>query len=51
VLELPEEVHGWVRRNVVPYLHSVPPGLHHEPVSRLEAASELARYLARTGSR
>ena len=46
VLELPGEVHGWVQRNVLPYLHSVPQGLHHGPVSRQEAASELARYLA-----
>lgn len=46
VLELPEEVHGWVQRNVMPYLHSVPQGLHRGAVSRAEAASELARYLA-----
>ena len=46
VLELPQEVHGWVQRNVLPYLRSVPQGFHSEPVSREEAASELARYLA-----
>ncbi len=46
VLELPEEVHGWVRRNVVPYLHLVPQGLRGTPVSRAEASAELARYLA-----
>ena len=46
VLPLPGEVHGWVRRNVIPYLHSVPEGLHRGPVSRLEAAAEVARYLA-----
>jgi hypothetical protein len=46
VLELPEEVHGWVQRNVLPYLRSVPQGFHSEPVSRQEAALELARYLA-----
>jgi hypothetical protein len=46
VLELPEEVHGWVERNVVPYLASVPQGLEGRPVSRAEAAAELARYLA-----
>src|SRR3712207_6810174 len=46
VLKLPEEVHGWVERNVVPYLHSVPEGLNGAKISRLEAASELARYLA-----
>lgn len=46
VLELPEAVHGWVARNVVPYLRSVPQGFHSEPVPRAEAAAELARYLA-----
>ena len=46
VLELPGEVHGWVQRNVLPYLRSVPQGFHSEPVSRQEAAGELARYLA-----
>jgi hypothetical protein len=46
VLELPEEVHGWVQRNVLPYLRSVPQGFYSEPVSREEAAAELARYLA-----
>ena len=46
VLALPEEVHGWVQRNVLPYLRSVPQGFHSEPVSREEAAAELARYLS-----
>ena len=46
VLELPGEPHGWVQRNVLPYLRSVPQGFHSEPVSREEAAAELARYLA-----
>jgi hypothetical protein len=46
VLALPEEVHGWVQRNVLPYLRAVPQGFHSEPVSREEAAAELARYLA-----
>ena len=46
LLELPEEVHGWVQRNVVPYLNSVPQGLEARPVPREEAAAELARYLA-----
>jgi hypothetical protein len=46
VLEPPVEVHGWVQRNVMPYLHNVPQGLHHGVVSRAEAAAELARYLA-----
>jgi hypothetical protein len=33
VLPLPEELHPWVARNVVPYLSSVPPGLVVEPMS------------------
>ena len=47
VLPLPDEIHPWVERNVVPYLASVPPGHHAEPVSRLTAAAEIATYLAR----
>lgn len=47
VLPLPDDIHPWVERNVVPYLGSVPPGHHAEPVSRLAAAKELAAYLAR----
>src|SRR3546814_5579366 len=39
VLPLPDEIHPWVERNVVPYLGSVPPGHHAEPVSRLSAAA------------
>jgi hypothetical protein len=46
VLPLPDQVHGWVERHVLPYLRSVPPGLDPEPVSRVAAAHELARYLA-----
>ncbi|HEX8443531.1 MAG TPA: hypothetical protein VF631_07775 [Allosphingosinicella sp.] len=46
VLPLPAEVHGWVERNVLPYLRQVPPGLDADTVSREEAAFELARYLA-----
>src|SRR3546814_20565916 len=46
VLQLPDEIHPWVDRNVVPYLGSVPPGHHAEPVSRLSAAAEVATYLA-----
>jgi hypothetical protein len=45
-LHLPDKVHGWVQRNVVPYLHLVPQGLNDRPVSRAEASAELARYLA-----
>ncbi len=46
VLPLPAQVHGWVERNVLPYLRLVPPGLDAEPVSREQAAFELARFLA-----
>lgn len=45
VLELPEHVHSWVQRNVIPYLASVPPGHDTRPVSRIEAASGVAEYL------
>ena len=45
VLPLPDVLHPWVERNVVPYLNSVPPGLNSGPVSRLEAATEIAHYL------
>ena len=46
VLPLPKKLHPWVERHVVPYLRSVPPGLGGETLSRLEAAAEVARYLA-----
>jgi hypothetical protein len=46
VLPLPEELHPWVARNVIPYLRAVPPGLSSETISRLEAAAEIAHYLA-----
>ena len=46
VLPLPDHVHSWVQRNVVPYLHSVPVGLGGDRTSRLEAATGLAHYLA-----
>ena len=47
VIELPAEgVHGWVARNVIPYLGSVPIGMNPCPVPRDEAARDLARYLA-----
>ena len=46
VLPLPAQVHGWVERNVLPYLRSVPTGLDPDPVSREQAAHELAAYLA-----
>ena len=46
VLPLPEKLHPWVERHVVPYLGAVPPGLRGETLSRLEAAAEVAHYLA-----
>ncbi len=46
VLPLPEVLHPWVARNVVPYLNAVPPGLNNGPTSRLEAATEIAHYLS-----
>src|SRR4028119_1282690 len=46
VLPLPDDVHPWVQRNVIPYLRAVPPGLNSETISRLEAAAEIAHYLA-----
>ena len=46
VLPLPDHVHKWVERNVVPYLHAVPVGSDGQQTSRLEAAAGLARYLA-----
>ncbi|HEX8640733.1 MAG TPA: hypothetical protein VF704_06215 [Allosphingosinicella sp.] len=44
-LPLPEPLHPWVERNVVPYLASIPGGSTGE-VSRREAALGLADYLA-----
>jgi hypothetical protein len=46
VLRLDEEPHGWVQRNVMPYLGSVPPGMDPTPTSRAHAVAELQRYLA-----
>ena len=43
-LPLPEPLHPWVERNVVPYLGSVPGGAPHL-LSRREAAERLADYL------
>ncbi len=45
-LELPQELHPWVARNVVPYLNAVPPSAQHEVMTRLEAAEALCRYFA-----
>jgi len=46
LLPLPEMLHPWVERHVVPYLNSVPPGLGGRTMSRIEAAAEIAHYLA-----
>lgn len=47
-LPLPEAVHPWVERNVVPYLASVP-GVALPAVTRKEAALRLADYLVADG--
>lgn len=44
-LPLPDEIHPWVERNVVPYLRHVPPGLDHD-LDRQDAAQLLLTYLA-----
>ena len=46
VLPLPEKLHPWVERNVLPYLHSVPEGLRTAPWGPAEAAHALESYLA-----
>ncbi len=46
LLALPEEIHPWVARHVVPYLNSVPAGVRHETMTRLEAATALVAYFA-----
>ena len=42
---LPEKVHPWVQDHVLPYLLTVPPGMH-EQMTVLDAAEEIARFLA-----
>ncbi|MCF8709396.1 hypothetical protein [Rhizorhapis sp. SPR117] len=42
---LPDDLHPWVVRHVVPYLQTVPPSMHQQ-MSFLDAGAELARYLA-----
>ena len=42
VLELSAEPHGWVRRNVLPYLASVPPGFVSEELPRTAVARQVA---------
>ncbi|HEY0626758.1 MAG TPA: hypothetical protein VGD10_08485 [Allosphingosinicella sp.] len=46
VLPLPEALHPWVERHVVPYLNSVPLGVLGGETTRRAAAEEIARYLA-----
>lgn len=45
VLPLPEDIHPWVERHVVPYLHMVPPGFDYA-LDPIAAAHEVATYLA-----
>jgi hypothetical protein len=45
-LTLPETLHPWVERHVVPYLGSIPGGPEAQ-LSRREAAARLADYLSR----
>ena len=40
-----EPFEPWVERNVAPYLDAVPTALRQPPMSRQEAAGEVARYL------
>lgn len=45
ILPLPDKVHHWVERHVIPYLNSVPFGVHGGQTTRLSAAAEIAHYL------
>jgi hypothetical protein len=45
VLALPDEIHPWVERHVLPYLDSVPPGMVTEQMPRDAVAREVAHYL------
>ena len=45
VLPLPETLHPWVERNVIPYLQSIPVGFPGGQTTRLSAAGEIAHYL------
>jgi hypothetical protein len=45
VLPISGAIEPWVERHVVPYLHSVPPGMDLS-LDRIAAAHELAAYLA-----
>ena len=44
-LPLPEVIHPWVERNVIPYLRHVPPGIDNH-MSRAEAGVHIVHYLA-----
>lgn len=44
-LPLPDPLHPWVERHVLPYLRAVPDGADHD-LSRGEATAQLAGYLA-----
>ena len=46
VLPISAEPHGWVQRNVLPYLASVPPGFVSEELPRTAVARQIAHYLA-----
>jgi len=46
VLPLPEALHPWVERNVVPFLDSIPAGFPGGRTSRESAPHEIAHYLA-----
>lgn len=46
VLQLSEEPHPWVVKNVMPYLASVPPSMICEELPRDVVAREVAHYLA-----
>ncbi|WP_106640499.1 3'-5' exoribonuclease [Allosphingosinicella vermicomposti] len=46
VLPLPETVHEWVQKNVVPYLDMIPADFPGGRTSRESAPHEVARYLS-----
>ncbi|HEV2079389.1 MAG TPA: hypothetical protein VGR19_05775 [Allosphingosinicella sp.] len=46
VLPLPDELHPWVEKNVVPYLDTIPAGFPGGRTTRESAAHEIAHYLA-----
>jgi hypothetical protein len=45
VLPLPDALHPWVERHVVPYLDTIPAGFPGGRTTRLSAAIEIAHYL------